>query len=727
MAVVTSPQPGSHSPYSRVSSGSPGSDLHVGGRRRSSIPSRPATNDTATSGPYVASHVDQIVDIRPMAIDPKAMDALPPTSLTLLDVFKRTVNRYGYQKAIHAKHNDSWHALTWRQYYTRAQDFMKALVHIGVLSHDVVAITGFNSIEYNVAYMGTIMAGATVTGIYVNSPRDLCHFIASHAEARVIVCDSVAHVETFLSIQSALPLLKAIVLWGDSLPSTFPSTLPVYNWRHFLQRGHTITRGTVARRMDAIQAGQCAAIVYSSGTTGVPKGVMISHDNFCFNAWSVHHTFDRDATTRLSNRDVLISYLPLAHVTAQFMDIILPLYVGYEIHFAPRDALRGTLGKTLKEIRPTRFCGVPGVWDKMATKLREVQHTTKGLKKQLVAFATSRAWKKTVQSQYGQSGGRPCGIAIAEKLVLSRVKAALGLDRYVWQQLFLLLRWQHNMLTMLLRVSRCKTFSVTAAPIRAETIEYYGGLDMPILEFFGASETSGVATMSLLAGWKLGSVGRALPGTEVRVQKGTHQLLLRGRHVMMGYLKNESETQLVIDTDGWLHSGDVATVDGDGFCAITGSLRDMVTTANGQVIVPATLETILRQSMPELLSHVVVIGQQREFLVALFTLRCVFDGDDRPTDALDPAAIAFLHTLRSRATTVTDAKLCPKLRVFLDNTLRDVNKVTSKHSFSNFIQKVVVLPQDLSVAGGELTPTLKVRRHAIEQTYHELIETTYGV
>ncbi|RHY24088.1 hypothetical protein DYB32_008979 [Aphanomyces invadans] len=462
--------------------------------------------------------------------------------------------------------------------------------------------------------------------------------------------------------------------------------------------GASITRGTVQRRMKTIVAGQCASIVYTTGTTGTPKGVMISHDNLCFNAWA----FDAaavDRGTQLSNRDVIISYLPLAHVTAQLMDIVLPIWVGYEVYFAP--TVRGQrLGRTLKEIRPTRFCGIPTVWDKMAEKLREVEVSTSGLKKQLVAFATSRAWKKTVQSQYGCSGAAPCGAGIAEKLVLSKVKAALGLDR-------------------------CKSFSVTSAPIRHETNEYYGGLDMPIMAFFGSSETAGIATMNVQYGWKLATVGRPLPGTEMRIQKSTTEVQLRGRNVMMGYLKNEAETRLVLDSDGWLRSGDGGAVDDDGFISITGPLRELVTTSGGAVIAPATLESVLKQSIP-ILSHAVVIGQQREFLLVLFTLRVENDSDDRPTDKLDATVLAFLRTIRSTATTIAQAQACPKLLVYLDGKLRDVNKATSKLSFGNFIQKFVILPREFSVEGGELTPTLKVRRHAVQEIHSTLIESTYA-
>ncbi|RHZ27929.1 hypothetical protein DYB37_007261, partial [Aphanomyces astaci] len=478
-----------------------------------------------------ASKVDQVVQVRPMKA-PRSLPRStlpPPAATTLIHAFQRTVQRYGYQKAVHVKWQDKWHSLTWRQYYAHVQEFMKSLIHVGIQPHDVVAISGLNAIEWNVAYLGTIMAGGAATGT------------AFHP---VIHVDSV---EKFVSIQPSLPHLKAIVLWGHDLPSTYASSLPVYCWQPFLEQGLAITKGTVQRRMQAITAGQCASIVYTSGTGGTPKGVMISHDNFCFNAWAMEAAA---TSSQLSHRDVLVSYLPLAHVTAQLVDIVLPLWVGYEVFFAPVVRNGPRLGKTLKEIRPTRFCGIPSVWDTMAVKLREVQGATSGLKKHLVAFATSRAWKKTVQSQYGSTGASPCGAGIAEKLVLSKVKAALGLDRY---------------------------------------------------------------------------------------------------------LKNEAETRLVLDTEGWLRSGDGGAVDDDGFYSISGPLHELVTTAGGAVIAPVSLETVLKRTIP-ILSHAMVIGQQREFLLALFTLRVESDEADRPTDKLEMSVQTFLSSIRSNATTLAQAQ-----------------------------------------------------------------------
>ncbi|RHY48135.1 hypothetical protein DYB30_007109 [Aphanomyces astaci] len=579
--------------------------------------------DTTVALPFVASKVDQVVQVRPMKA-PRSLPRStlpPPAATTLIHAFQRTVQRYGYQKAVHVKWQDKWHSLTWRQYYARVQEFMKSLIHVGIQPHDVVAISGLNAIEWNVAYLGTIMAGGAATGIcpgmYVNSSKDLSFFIAHHSEARVIVCDSVDSVEKFVSIQPSLPHLKAIVLWGHDLPSTYASSLPVYCWQPFLEQGLAITKGTVQRRMQAITAGQCASIVYTSGTGGTPKGVMISHDNFCFNAWAMEAAA---TSSQLSHRDVLVSYLPLAHVTAQLVDIVLPLWVGYEVYFAPVVRNGPRLGKTLKEIRPTRFCGIPSVWDTMAVKLREVQGATSGLKKHLVAFATSRAWKKTVQSQYGSTGASPCGAGIAEKLVLSKVKAALGLDRY---------------------------------------------------------------------------------------------------------LKNEAETRLVLDTEGWLRSGDGGAVDDDGFYSISGPLHELVTTAGGAVIAPVSLETVLKRTIP-ILSHAMVIGQQREFLLALFTLRVESDEADRPTDKLEMSVQTFLSSIRSNATTLAQAQTCPKLATYLDSQLRQVNKATSKLSFGNFIQKYVLLPREFSVEGGELTPTLKLRRQAVCDIHRGLIESTYA-
>ncbi|KDO18730.1 hypothetical protein SPRG_15899 [Saprolegnia parasitica CBS 223.65] len=651
-----------------------------------------------SSSAYVTTRLNQTVAIRPNT-SRLPTDKLPPSS-TLISLFQRTVKRYGYQKALHEKRKDTWYSLTWRQYYTQAQEFAKSLIRIGLQPHEVVGICGANSSEWLIAYMGTIMAGAAATGIYLGTTNDLCQYICGHSEARIVVCDSVAQLEKLIAMKPYLPRLMALVLYGKRVPTTLRSPIPVYGWDAFAILGDDITRGTLKRRMESVEPGHCAALVYTSGTTGLPKGVMISHDNFCFNAWCMDKSIDRDYHTRLSNRDVLVSYLPLAHITPQLNDIILPLVIGYEVHFAPRDALRGGLGKIIKEIRPTRFCGVPYVWDKMAVKMRDLHGKSRGLKKQLVHFATSRAIKKTRISQYGQHGGPPCGVGIAEKLVLSRVKASLGLDR-------------------------CKTFSVTSAPLRSETLEFYGGLDIPIMEFFGQTETGGLATMNVLHCWKMGSVGRPLLGTEMRVTKDTHELLFRGRHVMMGYLKRDQDTKNVIDEEGWLYSGDTAVIDEDGFATITGSIPETIRTAGGERISPVALESILKAEIP-LLSNVMVIGEQREFLLALFTLKVLLDEEGRPTPTLEDDVREMCGVLGSRARTVDDAKRCPKVQAYLDDRLADVNKTTSQlFSFGHYIAKYAILDNDFSVAGDELTPTLKLKRSRVLEKHAAVVDAIY--
>ncbi|OQS05552.1 long-chain-fatty-acid-CoA ligase [Thraustotheca clavata] len=649
---------------------------------------------------YVTSRLSQAVTIRPNT------SRLPteklPQSTTLISLFQRTVKRYGYQKALHEKRKEKWYSITWRQYYAQAQEFTKSLIRIGLQPHEVVGICGANTSEWLIAYMGTIMAGGTSTGIYTNLSGDLCQYIIGHSEARIIVCDSVASLERFIAMKPYLPRLMALVLWGKRVPMHLRSPIPIYGWDSFIVLGDDITKGTLKRRMDSVQPGHCACLIYTSGTTGLPKGVMISHDNFWFNAWCTDKSIDRDYNTRLSNRDVLVSYLPLAHVTAQLNDIILPIVIGYEIHFAARDAMHGSLGKTLKEVRPTRFCGVPFIWDKMAIKMRDLQGKSHGLKQQLVNFATSRAIKKTRISQYGQHGGAPCGVGIAEKLVLSRVKASLGLDR-------------------------CKTFSVTSAPLRTETLDFYGGLNIPIMEFFGQTETGGLATLNLNHCWKMGTVGRPLLGTEMRIKKETHELMVRGRHVMMGYYKREPETIEVIDDDGWLHSGDTAIVDEDGFCTITGSIPETIRTTGGERISPVQLENILVAEIP-LLSHVMVIGEQREFLLALFTLKVIQDEEGRPTQMLEDNVREMCRVLGSVAQTVDDAKRCSKVQSYLDERLADVNKQTSQlFSFGHYIAKYAILDTEFSVLGDELTPTLKLKRSRILEKHAAVIESIYDM
>jgi long-chain-fatty-acid--CoA ligase ACSBG len=406
----------------------------------------------------------------------------------------------------------------------------------------------------------------------------------------------------------------------------------------------------------------------------------------------------RNFGVQMSNADRLVSFLPMSHVAAQLIDIMLPVVGGLQCYFAQPDALKGSLGVTLKEVRPTFFLGVPRVWEKIAEKMWSIAAETTGIKKRIATWAKDKASQKTALAQYGKSGGAPCGFGVANSLVLSRVKEALGLDQ-------------------------CVACFSGAAPITKEVVDYFGSLDLPIYEFFGQSEGTGPQTCSMKGIWKIGTCGRPIDGTLVKVLPDTQELVFSGRNNMMGYLKNEEQTNAAIDADGFLHSGDCGKLDEDGFMMITGRIKELIITAGGENVPPILIEDTLKEELP-ILSNAMVIGDRRKFLTVLLTLRVNVDSDGVPTDKLDAKALSICSEIGSSATTVAEAKKCPKVKEYLDKGLKRTNlRATSR---AQNVGKYEVLDVDFSIHGGELTPTLKLKRKIVVEKYDAIIEALYA-
>ena len=296
------------------------------------------------------------------------------------------------------------------------------------------------------------MAGGIAAGIYATNGPEACKYISDHSEAKVVVVEGVKQLEKYYSIAKDLSMLKAIVMYGpDSVPDDVSSKLsvPVYTFADFLKLGESVSDDELKARGDAQKANEVTTLIYTSGTTGPPKAVMITHDNITWTARAQLSTMARE----LNNDDHMISYLPLSHIAAQMLDLHCPMATGTQVWFAQPDALRGSLGATLKEVRPTVFFGVPRVWEKIYDKMQEVAKSSTGLKKKISMWAKKKSSKYWTSHQFGGNMKKPFMHGLAKKL-LGKVRLALGLDRVsvtcfldfltclenVSQQLFLVFR-----------------------------------------------------------------------------------------------------------------------------------------------------------------------------------------------------------------------------------------------------------------------------------------------
>ncbi|WP_319523412.1 AMP-binding protein [uncultured Desulfosarcina sp.] len=587
---------------------------------------------------------------------------------TVMERFEQTVAAHGDQPALKHKRDGRWETITWKDYQAHVLNTAKAFMALGLEAGKAVNILANNCPQWFISDLAAIFAGAVPGGIYTTSSPEQCLYIAQHSEANIVVVEDGAQLKKFEGLWADLPDLKAIVMMNGS-----DDDPRVVAWSDLPELAAGVADAALKQRMDVQSPDSCCTLIYTSGTTGNPKGVMITHDNIVWTARKVAETVDGD------HRDHVISYLPLSHIAEQMVSLVVPMTMGCTAWFA--ESL-DQLGDNLQEVRPSIFLGVPRVWEKIQAKVAAAGADNPPLKKKIAAWAR----KQGLAGGYAHQNGRPRPrlYPLADKLVFSKVRQRLGLDR-------------------------CRIFFSTAAPIAEDTLEFFMSLGIPITEIYGMSECTGPTTVSLPqpGRYRTGWAGPAMIGTELRLGE-YDEILMRGRHVFKGYYKNEAATRDTIDEEGWLHSGDVGRIDDKGFLKVTDRMKELIITAGGENIPPQVLESKLK-AIP-VINQVVVIGDRRKYVSALLTL--------------DPAKVVLTaEEAGSPATSVDEAAACERFKAYLQARVDAVN-ATLPRPWT--IKRFVVLPKELSIENGELTPTMKLKRRIIKANYAEEIDGMYA-
>jgi len=584
-----------------------------------------------------------------------------------MEVMKDTAEKFGGGIALKTKIGSKWEETTWKDYYSQIRTTARAFIALGLEKGNAINILGNNCPQWFISNMAGIFASGVPGGIYSTNSTEQCQYIAEHSEAAIAVVENAEQLAKFTQIKKNLPKLKAIVMMNGS-----DDDEQVYSWEELPKIAEKVSEEELEKRITTQKPDDCCTLIYTSGTTGNPKGVMITHDNI---TWTVEQIVD---SVKVDHTDQIISYLPLSHIAEQVISLHVPTLVGATSWFAESMDL---LGQNLAEARPTVFVGVPRVWEKIQAKMVTAGTQNPWLKKKIAAWAR----KKGLAAGYAQQDNlpKPSMIDLADKLVFSKVREKLGFDR-------------------------CRLFISTAAPISLDTLEFFLSLGIPITEVYGMSECTGPGTLSLPETFKYrtGWAGPVLNNAKISIAEDG-EVLMRGRHVFQGYFKNEEATAGSIDKDGWLHSGDIGTIDNKGFLKITDRKKELLITTGGENIPPQVLEGKLK-SIP-IINQVVVIGDQRKYLTALFTL---------DPDRIEQEAVAA----KSSAKTMEEIYICEKFKKYLQ---KQVDRINSDLAQVQAIKKFIILPVELSIEGDELTPTMKLKRRIINKKYEKQIESMY--
>ncbi|MEZ5397898.1 MAG: long-chain fatty acid--CoA ligase [Bryobacterales bacterium] len=572
--------------------------------------------------------------------------------------------------AVHTKQGDRWVPKSWAAYADEIRRAAKGLMALGVGHGDRICLLGFNAPEWAMLDLAAMMIGAVPAGIYTTCSAEEVRYILTHAEAKVCLVETRAHWEKVLGARDALPELVAVtMIAAPELEDEGGTTL---TWGQLLARGADVPDSDLDARLDALKDDDHATFIYTSGTTGPPKAVILTHGNL---AWTAGAAIRLNATTA---DDSSLSYLPLSHIAEKMFTVLAPATCGSQVYFATSF---DKVADELREVQPTLVFGVPRVWEKMylgvSSRLAEAPQPRKAI----AEWAMGVGRRVVARRNRGEalSLRERAAYRLARRLVFSRLRPLMGLGR----------------------VTVCVS---GAAPIAREVLEFFSGLDLVVQEVYGQSEDCGPTTFNRPGATKFGTVGLPLEGTEVRIADDG-EILVKGPHVFAGYFKDPEGTAEVL-RDGWLHSGDLGAFDSDGFLTITGRKKEILITAGGKNIAPANIEAALK-GVP-MVSQAVVIGDRRPYLVALL--------------ALDPpAAEAFA---KEHGLAVADVPASEALRAVLQQGID--NEVNPRFAQVEHVRKFAVLPRELSIEGGELTPTMKVKRKVVDEHFADEIEALYA-
>ena len=593
---------------------------------------------------------------------------------TLARMFWGRVERGGDRPAQQFKQGATWVTVSARELGEAVREVALGLLSLGREQGDRVALLSASRAEWVQADFAIFTAGCVTVPVYPSYPADLIAYVVNDSQAKTLIVEDPTQLAKALEARDRMPDLEQIVVMsGYETPEPPKMVMTWQSLRRLGRENEAAYRSTLTDRVAATQPEDIATIVYTSGTTGPPKGVVQTHGN---------HIAALRASAQMTPVEagwVHLLFLPLAHSFAR-LESFLGIYYGLTTAFAEN---LDTIGDNLKEVRPHFICSVPRVFEKVYAKILAGVAAGPPTKRKIFAWAIGVGREVSRHQQRGQPIPRALAMkrAVADKLVFSKLHAALG-GR---------LRWAVS----------------GGAPLPRDIAEFFHAAGILLLEGYGLTETCPVLTFNSPTAYKFGSVGRPLPGVDVRIAEDGEILARGGNVATRGYYKQPAATAEVFEPSGWFHTGDIGRLDEDGFLFITDRKKDLIVTAGGMNIAPQNIENLLKAD--PFVSQVLVYGDRRPYPVALITV----NPEELTKFARDQGIIA------------SDPSVVTKHPKVVERIARTVEEKNSQLQSYAKIKKFTVLPADFTQEGGELTPTMKVKRKVVAEKYRQAIDELY--
>jgi long-chain acyl-CoA synthetase len=593
---------------------------------------------------------------------------------TLTQLFFTTVDRHaGLPAAFRSKVGGAWVAITHREALERVKAISLGLRELGIKPGDKAAIVSENRPEWALTDYACLCARAADVPIYPTLTAKQTEYILRDSEAVAVFCSTKEQVAKVLEVRGELPGLKHIIAY-DADAATGPAGVPIMSLAAVEAKGRAAAAQHPKWKDEALTVGpdDLATLIYTSGTTGDPKGVMLTHHNLWSNVQAVLQMIP------IGSGDECLSMLPLSHSYERMVDYTL-FQAGVIINYAESfDTVAANLG----EVKPTVVLSVPRLYEKVYARVLENALSGSAIKRGIFFWAkrTGEQWATLSLAGLPIPGGLAFKKKIADRLVFAKLQARTG--------------------------GKIRFFVSGAAPLSADIAKFFYSAGLPVIEGYGLTESSPVLTLNPLDRIKLGTVGRAIPGVELKIASDG-EILARGPNIMQGYYKLPDATRETIQ-DGWLHTGDIGEIDTDGYLKITDRKKELLKTAGGKYIAPQPIEMAVKRN--KFVANAMLYGDRRKFPIILIVPNF---------DNLERWAQERSLTYGSRAALIELADVQAKVEREVMDMLRDLAKFETP-------KKVLLLEKDFTIESGELTPTLKVKRRIVEQHYKDKIDATYA-